>query len=145
MKWIIDQSSLPAYVHIALDGEFTSTSNRKMWDEITALKRWKPGTSVLIDARQADRLGQKGHEFASEAAYYFARHKNEFGTMFIAVYNVSHEFYEYAREFQHNLILQGSDVRIQNFPDKESAARWLRHLAAFSKANNNHLYVSNSA
>ena len=147
MKWSINCSTLPAYISVAVEGDFNPADNRALWDEIIALKRWKPGTSVLIDGRRLQPPEDTEAFHALEAARYFVAKRDQIGSCFIAVCNISHDFYKYSREFQHDLLTKDLKVVIQNFPTEQSAVDWLRHLAEFSRRRPkpNHKHAAGSA
>lgn len=129
MKWKINVSPLPCYLLVTVSGKFNIRENRRMWDEIFALPRWKRGTAVLIDQGGLLPFGPEGELYMRDAAGYLIDKHGKLGESFIATCNTPHEFYRYGRELQHELRINHSTIRIQQFADKESAIRWLEHLA----------------
>lgn len=91
---------------------------------------------MLVDGLGLEPLGEYGQLYALEAARYFAEKEKEIGRCFIAVCNISHDFYRYAREFQHGLLTNDLKVVIQNFATEQSAIDWLTHLAEINRERN---------
>ena len=126
MKWTFDNSGLPAFVRIAVEGKATVEESRALWTELITSKEWKPGTAVLVDA-QVDESGPGTSERVHKVADLFIEKRDQIGPSCIAVVRRRPERYRYSRQFEYSIRLRGSPVAIRNFTDEASAVEWLKH------------------
>lgn len=101
-----------------------------MWGAMLAHDKWRPGTSVLVDATQRESFGQQALSLVDDLADFFAENKVKFGDSFIASFVSEPESYKFSRVFEYSAHLRGSSVVLRTFPDEESALRWLSYLEA---------------
>jgi len=57
MRWLIDDSSLPTYLRLTVEGKPTADDYVAAWQAVIEHPSWKPGTHVLVDAKKREPLG----------------------------------------------------------------------------------------
>jgi len=130
MKWTIEDSSMPMYLRATIEGPPSIEDYLAMWSAVLAHDRWKPGTSVLVDATLREPFGQHALSLVDQLAHFFAENQNKFGNSFIASFVSEPESYKFSRVFEYSAHLRGSSVVLRTFPDEESALLWLSYLKA---------------
>jgi hypothetical protein len=128
MKWNIDSSSMPSYLHVETDGEPTSESFAAMWDEILQSDFWHPGFTVLIDNRKLKPF-KDADAVTTSSIDYFAKNNARIGKACISVVSSRPENFKYARQFQYGTRLHGCDAVLQVFGTETQAVEWLNHFS----------------
>jgi hypothetical protein len=130
MKWTIDDSSMPMYLRVTIEGPPAIEGYLALWKTVLAHDGWQPGTSVLVDATHREPFGSQALSIVDELAQFFAENQNDFGDAFIASFVSEQESYRFSRVFEYSAHLRGCSVVLRTFPDEDSALHWLSYLKA---------------
>jgi hypothetical protein len=140
MNWMIDDSTLPGFLRLKVEGTPTRDDYVSAWQTIIRHQRWKPGTSVLIDATKREPLGSQAPLIVEALADFFGRHHTDLGTVCVASITKEEQGYIYKRMLEYAAKLRGSDVTLRNFDDERAAVEWLTHFCnqrdKFQNSNN---------
>jgi hypothetical protein len=125
MNWTIDDSTLPGFLRLKVEGTPTREDYVSAWAHIIGHQDWKPGTSVLIDATKREPLGSQAPIIVEALADFFGRHHTDLGPVCVASITKEEQGYIYKRILEYAAKLRGSDVTLRNFDDEPTAVEWL--------------------
>ena len=125
MNWKIDDSSLPQFLRLEVEGTPTRKDYIAAWQTVIHHDRWKPGTPVLIDATKREPLGSQGALIVEALADFFGKHNADVGPACVASVTQERQGYIYKRMLEYGAKLRGSDVKMRNFDDEPAAIAWL--------------------
>jgi hypothetical protein len=125
MNWKIDDTALPAFMRLKVEGTPTSEDYVSAWQTIIGHEGWKPGTSVLIDAKKREPLGSDAPIIVEALAEFFGKHNTDLGTTCVASVTKEEQGYIYKRLLEYAAKLRGADITMRNFDDEQAAIEWL--------------------
>jgi hypothetical protein len=125
MNWKIDDSTLPSFLRLEVEGRPTRKDYLSAWQTIIHHRRWKAGTSVLIDATKREPLGSQAPMIVEALADFFGKHNTDLGHTCVASITREDQGYLYKRLLQYAAKLRGADVTLRNFGDEQAAIEWL--------------------
>lgn len=129
MNWKIDDSDLPGFIRVTVEGATSLERITALWDEICSHEKWRPGTSVLMDNRKMERIGNEGIGLVAGAARYFTDIHDKLGGARIAVISGHREHFMHARQFQYSIRNRNSAANVQIFYDEDEGLEWLRRTS----------------
>jgi len=121
MNWTIDDTELPAFLRLKVEGMPTREDYVSAWQNIIHHQRWKPGTSVLIDATLREPLGSQAPIIVEALADFFGKHNIDLGSACVASITREEQGYIYKRLLEYAAKLRGADVTLRNFDDERAA------------------------
>ena len=125
MNWAIDDTSLPDFLRLKVEGTPTHNDYVAAWQTVIHHEGWKPGTSVLIDATKREPLGSQAPLIVEALANFFGKHSADLGPVCVASITREEQGYIYKRMLEYGARLRGSDVTLRNFDDERTAVAWL--------------------
>jgi hypothetical protein len=128
MRWLIDDSFLPSYLRLTVEGKPTVDDYVAAWQAVIEHPSWKPGTRVLVDAKKREQLGSDAPRIVEAMARFFSDHSADFGSVCVASITRPEQGYLYSRQFEYSIKLRGAYITLNNFPDEASAVEWLEQL-----------------
>jgi hypothetical protein len=125
MNWTIDDTALPAFLRLKVEGTPTSGDYVSAWQTIIRHRQWQPGTPVLIDATKRDPLGSQAPMIVEALAEFFGKHNTDVGPTCVASITKEEQGYIYKRLLEYSANLRGADITMRNFDDENAAIEWL--------------------
>jgi len=125
MNWTIDDTSLPGFLRLEVEGTPTREDYVSAWQTVIRHRGWKPGTSVLIDASKRDPLGSQAPIIVEALAEFFGKHSTVLGNACVASITKEEQGYIFKRILEYSAKLRGADVTMRNFDDESTAIQWL--------------------
>jgi len=129
MKWTLDHSGLPAYLHVTVEGKATAEDALALLDELVSSENWHPGMSVVVDKTNLLPLGNDGSRIVQHLVRGFIEHHEKIGKSCIATVHPKNETYNYVRQFEYGIRLRGSAAVVRSFADFDRAVEWVRNHA----------------
>ena len=125
MNWKIDDTSLPAFLRLEVEGKPTREDYVSAWRTVIHHQQWKPGTAVLIDATKREPLGSEAPIIVDALADFFGKHNIDLGPSCVASITKEEQGYIFKRLLEYTAKLRGSNVTMRNFDDESAAVHWL--------------------
>lgn len=129
MNWQIDDTRMPEFLRVTLDGEPSAEDYIQLWTEVLAHDRWSPGTAVLVDGTRRSPYGDRAAAVAKAVADLFARHADEFGDSPVASIVKTSEYSQFDRSVDYAARSRGSHSILRYFTNEKDAAEWLKHIS----------------
>jgi hypothetical protein len=129
MNWKIDDSDLPGFIRVTVEGTASLERIIALWEDICSQRKWRPGTSVLMDNRKIEPIGNEGIGLMAGAARYFMENDDKIGGARVAVISGHPEHFMHARQFQYAIRNRNSAANVQIFFDESEGLEWLRRVS----------------
>ena len=84
MNWKIDDTALPDFLRLEVEGTPTRDDYVSAWKNVIGHRHWKPGTSVLIDATKREPLGSQAPIIVEALAKFFGENSSDLGHLCVA-------------------------------------------------------------
>lgn len=125
MNWRIDDSELPSFLRVSVEGRPTLPEYRLLWSELIGSDHWQPGIAVLKDIRRRGPLGAEGYDIVHAIAQLLTEKKDRVGNSLVAIVAAGDEGYHYGRVLEYAVRIRNSDMTIRTFGDEQAAIAWL--------------------
>lgn len=127
MRWTIDNSTLPAYICVKVDGPFNTHAVALMCSSILTNEDFEPGIPMLLDNRKIDV--ENDHHSASDmisrALSAFEDLSGSIPSSCIAVLMDADKGFVEARQLQYALLLKDLPGNIEIFFAEDKAVKWI--------------------
>jgi hypothetical protein len=129
MIWQIDDTRMPEFLRVTLDGEPSPEEYVQFWTEVLAHESWTPGLAVLVDGTHRTPYGDRAAAVAKAVAEFFATHADQFGESPVASIVKKAEYSQFDRVVEYSARLRGSRSILRYFTNEPDATDWLKHIS----------------
>lgn len=132
MIWNIDDTSLPNFFRVTLEGDPSPEDYAAFWSEVISHQNWRPGASVLVDGTGRSPYGERAGSIVNTVSDFFSTHIDEFGDSNVASIIKPNEYSQFERVVEYSARLRGSHAILRYFTNESDATEWLKNISMTS-------------